>query len=387
MQDVSWILLMFTGAASGLLFQDHVVCRFNESSQCHVALGQRLHLQIPLEDGIEVKITDKTSTTRFILKYRKTQSNPPKPDDPRWQFVKDDKTMILTSAERSDSGTYTLDTFDANGNNKGIYTLQLNTEAEVSSVKMWYSCLSPGVMKVYCSADGDNLHFNWTSDLNTFPQLENGSSTVVLSKDHHGNVTCHVENHVSRDHNTTELHPCPEPTTSVSRNVTSVDESTEQNFGTNTTVSNKETNSYNQTLSTSSPSSNTNSGFLKITLIILSSVCVLLIMISILAFYMYKKKQGRKNKEAPSQDGMEIVYSQVTHLPMGTTERRPRISQGRDEDVEYAMVGTRSNKRKEMKKEDEVQYGELVFNTPAKNKRETPRLQDDCVYSQVHHGR
>ncbi|XP_053544428.1 uncharacterized protein LOC108277599 isoform X3 [Ictalurus punctatus] len=334
MQDVSWILLMFTGAASGLLFQDHVVCRFNESSQCHVALGQRLHLQIPLEDGIEVKITDKTSTTRFILKYRKTQSNPPKPDDPRWQFVKDDKTMILTSAERSDSGTYTLDTFDANGNNKGIYTLQLNTEAEVSSVKMWYSCLSPGVMKVYCSADGDNLHFNWTSDLNTFPQLENGSSTVVLSKDHHGNVTCHVENHVSRDHNTTELHPCPE-----------------------------------------------------ITLIILSSVCVLLIMISILAFYMYKKKQGRKNKEAPSQDGMEIVYSQVTHLPMGTTERRPRISQGRDEDVEYAMVGTRSNKRKEMKKEDEVQYGELVFNTPAKNKRETPRLQDDCVYSQVHHGR
>ncbi|XP_053506357.1 uncharacterized protein LOC128623354 isoform X3 [Ictalurus furcatus] len=332
MQDVSWILLMFTGAASALLFQDPVVCRFNESSQCYVALGQRLHLQIPLEDGFELKITDKTSTTRLILKYKKTQSNPP--NHPRWQFAKDDKTMVLTSAERNDSGTYTLDTFDANGNNKGIYTLQLYIEAEVSSVKMWYSCLSPGVMNVYCSADGDNRHFNWTSDLNTLPQLENGSSTVILNKEHHGNVTCHVENHVSHDHNTTELHPCPE-----------------------------------------------------ITLIILSSVCVFLIMTSILAFYMYKKKQGRKNKEAPSQDGMEIVYSQVTHLPMDTTERRPRISQGQDEDVEYAMVGTRSNKRKAMKKDDEVQYGELVFNNPAKNKRETPRVQDDCVYSQVHHGR
>ncbi|KAF4092386.1 hypothetical protein AMELA_G00020480 [Ameiurus melas] len=74
---------------------------------------------------------------------------------------------------------------------------------------MWYSCVSPGVMKVYCSADGDNLRFNWTSDLNTLPQLENGTSTVILNKDHHGNVTCHVENHVSHHHNTTELHPCP----------------------------------------------------------------------------------------------------------------------------------------------------------------------------------
>ncbi|KAF4092388.1 hypothetical protein AMELA_G00020550, partial [Ameiurus melas] len=73
---------------------------------------------------------------------------------------------------------------------------------------MWYSCVSPGVMKVYCSADGDNLHFNWTSDLNTLPQLENGTSTVILNKDHHGNVTCHVENHISHDNNTTELHSC-----------------------------------------------------------------------------------------------------------------------------------------------------------------------------------
>ncbi|XP_053544347.1 uncharacterized protein LOC108280967 isoform X3 [Ictalurus punctatus] len=228
-----------TTSNDGLLFQDPVVCRFNESSQCYVALGQRLHLQIPLEDGIELKITDKTSTTHLILKYRKTQSNPPKPNHPRWQFVKDNKTMILTSAERNDSGTYTLDTFDANGNNKGIYSLQLYIEAEVSSVNMWYSCLSPGVMKVYCSADGDNLRFNWTSDLNTFPQLENGSSTVVLNKDHHGNVTCHVENHVSRDHNTTELHPCPEPTTAVISSTTSNDvtSSTQSTYVTSCTQS------------------------------------------------------------------------------------------------------------------------------------------------------
>ncbi|KAF5891311.1 hypothetical protein DAT39_018993, partial [Clarias magur] len=77
---------------------------------------------------------------------------------------------------------------------------------QVSSVKVSYSCLSPGVRKVSCSADGDNLRFNWTPDLNT---LENRTSTLILDIDHHGNVTCSVENHVSRDHITTELHPCP----------------------------------------------------------------------------------------------------------------------------------------------------------------------------------
>ncbi|MCJ8739612.1 hypothetical protein PDJAM_G00049250 [Pangasius djambal] len=118
--------------------------------------------------------------------------------------------------------------------------------------------------------------------------------------------------------------------------------------------------------------------------IILGSVCVLLIMISIFAFCIYKKRQGQKNKEAPSQDGGELVYAQVTHLPMNKTETRPGMSQAQDDDVEYAMVVARTNKRKQKKKEDEVQYGELVFNTPVKNK---PQVQDDCVYSQVQHGR
>ncbi|MCI4385389.1 hypothetical protein PGIGA_G00050010 [Pangasianodon gigas] len=232
-------------------------------------------------------------------------------------------------------------------------------------------------MKVYCSADGDNLRFNWTSDLNTLPQLENGNSTLTLNKDH-GNVTCRVENHVSYNNNTIELHPCPESTTSASATVTSLRLPT-LGFGTNSTVS--QTNSSN---TTSPTSHNYSSVVLKLTLIILSSVCVLLIMISILAFYIYKKRQGQKNKEAPSQDGRELVYAQVTHLPTDRTETRPRISQAQDDDVEYAMVVTRTNKRKQKKKEDEVQYGELVFNTPAKNK---PKVQDDCVYSQVQHSR
>ncbi|XP_047657174.1 uncharacterized protein LOC113659137 [Tachysurus fulvidraco] len=201
-QVIFGVLLIYNHVVMGSLFQDHV-CRFTQSNQCYVAVGQQLYLQMPLEDEFDL------NTTSVILRYRKTQSSPPTPNHSRWQFVNDSKTMILTSAERNDSGTYTLNIFDVDGRSKGNSTLQVNIEAQVSSVKVSYSCLSSGVMKVTCSADGDNLHFSWTSDFNTLPQLENGTSTVTLEQDQQGNITCHVENHVSRDHDTAELHQCP----------------------------------------------------------------------------------------------------------------------------------------------------------------------------------
>ncbi|KAG7335265.1 hypothetical protein KOW79_001861 [Hemibagrus wyckioides] len=123
--------------------------------------------------------------------------------------------MILTSAERSDSGTYTLDIFDVDGRSKGSSTLQVNIEAQVSSVKVSYSCLSPGVVKVNCAADGDNLRFSWYSDFIALPQLENGTSTVILEQDPQGKVTCHVENHFSRDQYTVQLYRCSARVSSV----------------------------------------------------------------------------------------------------------------------------------------------------------------------------
>ncbi|XP_060758480.1 uncharacterized protein LOC132869167 [Neoarius graeffei] len=209
MQDVFGILLMFTGAASGLLFQDPVVCRFTETKQCFVALGQQLHLKMPLEETLLLdQFISETSGARRILRYRKADSLPPKPLLP-WQFVNDNKTLILSSVERSDSGNYTLITFDANGNTKGDYNLQVIIEAKVSSVKVSCSCLATEVMKVDCSADGDNLRFTWTSDSNIVVLLENGNRSFELVKDDHRSVTCHVENHVSCETETTELCPCP----------------------------------------------------------------------------------------------------------------------------------------------------------------------------------
>ncbi|XP_060748611.1 uncharacterized protein LOC132861213 [Tachysurus vachellii] len=205
------ILWLFTGGSSGFLHQDPVVCKFTHSvpTECYAAQGQRLHLQMVEEDRFSLILSNNPSTNHFILKYTKTQLNQPKPDSSRWQFVRDNKTMILNCTERSDSGKYTLVVNDEDWNIKTFYNLQLKIEAEVSSVKVSYSCLSPGIRKVSCSADGDNLHFSWTSDLKLFTRLEDGNSSLLLEQNH-GNVTCHVENHVSSVQRSTELHPCLE---------------------------------------------------------------------------------------------------------------------------------------------------------------------------------
>ncbi|XP_047657184.1 uncharacterized protein LOC125138883 isoform X2 [Tachysurus fulvidraco] len=79
--------------------------------------------------------------------------------------------------------------------------------AQVSSVKLSYSCLFPEVRRVFCSADGDNLHYSWTSAFNT--RLEDNNKTIVLDIIHNNNnVTCHVENHVSHEHNSINLPTC-----------------------------------------------------------------------------------------------------------------------------------------------------------------------------------
>lgn len=113
--------------------QDPVVCVVTESKQCYVALGRQLHLQMPQEDRFNLEMTDKTSTfKRLILRYRKSEMNPLRVNLSRWQFVNENKTLILTSVERSDAGTYTLETFDASGIAKGSYTVQLNVEGRTT---------------------------------------------------------------------------------------------------------------------------------------------------------------------------------------------------------------------------------------------------------------
>ncbi|GAA6092863.1 uncharacterized protein LOC113648365 isoform X2 [Tachysurus ichikawai] len=80
----------------------------------------------------------------------------------------------------------------------------------------------------------------------------------------------------------------------------------------------------------------------------------------------------------PFSGQMQLVYAEVTHSARNKTDTR--LTPVQYEGVEYGTMVTSNQK-----KEDDVQYGELVFNTPAQKKSRLPKVQEDCVYSEVQH--
>ncbi|XP_037400591.1 uncharacterized protein LOC108416420 isoform X2 [Pygocentrus nattereri] len=187
------------------------VCRFNQSDPCYGAVGRPLYLQLPSEDQLDLKKNINGATAERIFKFMKHKITLNHPDYPRWQFVADNSTMIISSAEKRISGRYTLDTYDSAGRDRGVYHLQLVIEAVVSSVTVTDSCLSIEKRNVYCSSDGDNMRYSWTFQ-QTHP-LADGNQTLLMDKEAHGSVTCYVQNHVSHEKKTIEIQQCPDPTT------------------------------------------------------------------------------------------------------------------------------------------------------------------------------
>ncbi|KAL7849848.1 hypothetical protein SRHO_G00191970 [Serrasalmus rhombeus] len=198
------ILLMFTGASMGLLSMNPV-CRFTQSDPCNGAVGRPLYLQLPPEELLFLK-KNINGTLTYIFRFLNHKIRQNHSDYPRWQFVTDNRTMIISSAEKRDSGRYTLDTFDSAGRDRGVYHPQLVIEAVVSSVTVTDSCLSIEKRKVYCSSDGDNVHYNWT--FQHTHQLADGNQTLLLDKEAVGRVTCYAQNHVSWGHKAIELQQC-----------------------------------------------------------------------------------------------------------------------------------------------------------------------------------
>ncbi|XP_035380118.1 uncharacterized protein LOC113587931 [Electrophorus electricus] len=360
------VLVMFTGAAMGAV---PAIYRFNQNLTCYGTLGETLHLELVPEDEIILN-----NNTSIILKYKKQNITTNRLDQPRWQFIADNRTIIITRTEKKDSGRYTLDTFDAKGTIKGKYHLQLNIEAAVSSVVVKDNCFSSERRTVSCSSEGDQLHFNWTlSGTRITHLLDDGIKTLLLEKEYDGNVTCHVKNNVSHGQSSILLHQCPgtstaDPTTAV--NVTS------PSIGISLPVT------YNKTLT---PTQNPNSGiyvphiYLKLILIILGTFSVLLIILSIIVFLVYKKKQRSRKNTSSSQNGEELLYAKVTHIPNNGTKRTGRTTLASEENVEYAVVIGRDNQ----KIADEVQYGEVVFNKQGVHAREQANVQEECTYSHV----
>ncbi|XP_062874778.1 uncharacterized protein LOC134336037 [Trichomycterus rosablanca] len=350
------ILFLITGAVVGSLYQDPAVCTFSPNNQnvsCYAALGRRLYLdppqKLPRNPGFTLKKINKPSD-QTILTYNIYKKNSTV-NVPGWQFIINNYTIIINHTEKSDSATYRLEITDDSGSIRETF-LHLNIEAPVSSVTVTENCLSIPQRKVFCTAEGDELQYWWNVKSSVPHVLDKENQTLWVDKNFTGSVTCHVKNHVSTETRTFDLHPCPGTTTTTPTTTTTAS----QTSGNNATAS----------------------------LIIMSVIMLLLMLFFIAAFYMYKKRQAAKKKDS-SQEGGELVYARVSHNSSPSTNS---ASQAQEDGVEYATVATRDNKKKPKQMEDDVQYGELVFNNAAKNKQKKIKAQeDDCVYSQVRQGR
>ncbi|XP_048035689.1 uncharacterized protein LOC125261132 [Megalobrama amblycephala] len=179
-------------------------CRFNQSDPCYAALGHKLNLLM-------------VDTSRYDLKILKIINY--NSDDPDCR-VKNDRIkenecdlfnnrpevsfingiLIINRVIRADSGTYRLEVFGSDGRKTTKY-LQVIVEAPIGSVEVSIIYSSCGLMRVFCSSDGDPRLFSWT--LNGDPLMD--GNIIDLDEGTDGNISCSVKNHVSHRQKTVRL--------------------------------------------------------------------------------------------------------------------------------------------------------------------------------------
>ncbi|XP_026137059.1 uncharacterized protein LOC113114360 isoform X2 [Carassius auratus] len=183
-------------------------CSFDQSDPCYTALGHKLNLMM-VQDASE-----------YDLKIHKRIYNPQ--DDPRCR-VKNGRmrecdlynnrpevtvingTLIINHVIRADSGNYRLTLSHSDGS-ETFRDLQVIVEAPIGSVEVSIICSSSGVMRVFCSSEGDQLLYSWT--LNGDPLMV-GNTSIDLDEGTDGDISCSVKNHVSHAQKTIRLKPCP----------------------------------------------------------------------------------------------------------------------------------------------------------------------------------
>ncbi|XP_026048445.1 T-cell surface antigen CD2-like isoform X3 [Astatotilapia calliptera] len=171
-----------------------------DGAQCYGALGGTVDIQL-MDNTSEISRYKVLNNSLKILDVRKNKiiSNT---IEHRYLFPSNG-TFRINNLSRSDSGNYTLQTFDSDGRSSGERTLQLFIQAPVSSVLLVSKCLSQGEMRVSCfSEGGDSPQYSWTLDGRTLTDAEllsgdNETNIMTLKQHVSGTLVCSVRNNVS----------------------------------------------------------------------------------------------------------------------------------------------------------------------------------------------
>ncbi|XP_042594672.1 uncharacterized protein LOC109067214 isoform X4 [Cyprinus carpio] len=185
-------------------------CRFDQSDPCYAALGHKLNLMM-VQDDIKydlmlMKIINNTADDPVCrVKNGKMRMSQCDLYNNRPEVTVINGTVIINRVIRTDSGNYRLTLFHSDGSETSR-DLQVIVEAPIGSVEVSIICSSSGVMRVFCSSEGDHLLYNWT--LNGDPLMD-GNSSIDLDEGTDGDISCSVKNHVSHAQKTIRLKPCP----------------------------------------------------------------------------------------------------------------------------------------------------------------------------------
>ncbi|XP_056328801.1 uncharacterized protein LOC130241098 isoform X3 [Danio aesculapii] len=311
-------------------------CNFTQSDACYAALGHKLNLLMVLNASkydlvIKKRMinnTDGTEDPVFKVKYGNLTKYALY--DPSKMTVTDG-TLIINPVKREDSGNYTLelDTKQTGGAVTHRY-LQVNVEAPVSSVKVSIICSSNQMRSVSCSSEGDQLLYSWT--LNGNPLMD-GNSSIQLEEGTEGEITCTVKNHVSQENKTVRIKDCH---------------------------------------------------VAQYLLISLGCVAVILILMFIIVYHIYRKKQHKSPTPAPPSGDVELIYTHISHQKPNKQGPGRKKETSPDDDVEYSAV--RVHEKKKNKPEEEIQYGEVTFSHKHSRTQKQQQQQpaEECVYSDIH---
>ncbi|XP_039871569.1 hemicentin-2-like [Simochromis diagramma] len=198
MEAVLGLMVILLGVSHGV--ETHCDGR-QDGAQCYGALG----------GTVDIQLMDSTSE---IPRYHLLKNSL------KILFVRNNKVIYNTIAHRSlvflsngtfrinnlsitDSGDYTLKSFDSDGTTSSVRTLQLFIQAPVSSVLLVSECLSQGEMRVSClSEGGDSPQYSWALDGRTLTDAKLLSrkikNNIIILKQHiSGRLVCSVRNNIS----------------------------------------------------------------------------------------------------------------------------------------------------------------------------------------------
>ncbi|XP_051717015.1 uncharacterized protein LOC127494869 isoform X2 [Ctenopharyngodon idella] len=179
-------------------------CWFNQSDPCYAALGHKLNLLMVDASRYNLKIKKIISSTQddpvCRVKNGKIKESECDLFNNRPEVSVINGILIINRVIRADSGIYTL-RLDLSDGTETSTDLQVNVEAPIGSVEVSINCSSNGVMRAFCSSDGDLLLFSWT--LNGDPLMD--GNIIDLDEGIDGNISCNVKNHVSHRQKTIRL--------------------------------------------------------------------------------------------------------------------------------------------------------------------------------------